>query len=472
MGFFRENRFFCGLLTAWLLFFCLLRMLQHFSFATNALDLSLFDYAISSVLQGQALAEPFHGYGWSSFLAIHFTPALFLLAPFYLIWQGPLFLLHFQVLSVGLAAVPLYLLAREELGGKRPALIIAVSYLLFRPLITGMMYDFHPEMLFPLLIFSGHYFLTVKKNNFLFFLFILLALFIKEDFAIYVFFYCLWLLHAAELRKTALKAAFLSAIYAGLAFTLFIPHFRQQIHASSAYEFLSQWKSYGDNFWQIAGHGLLHPIRFLHDVRWLPNLPFLANYFLPLMLIPLLDPAILLILPPLVIGWLSRIPLMSSFGLYYGSAIIPFLFLALLRALAKLRRRKGKDAAREKAKWAWGLNLLLILSLVNFKWNLLSPAKYHNLRFYPAVRDCLKSIPAQAALAAQSALIPHVSKRRAITVLPETAGAEYILFHMEMNPWPMARGRLRALDERLQSSPDYRCLCRTGALRLYRKTTI
>ena len=59
MGFYRENRIFYGLLTAWLLFFFLLRMLQHFSFATNALDLSLFDYAISSTLKGQALAEPF-----------------------------------------------------------------------------------------------------------------------------------------------------------------------------------------------------------------------------------------------------------------------------------------------------------------------------------------------------------------------------------------------------------------------------
>ncbi len=472
MVFYRENRFFCGFLMAWLLFFSLLRTLQHFSFDTNALDLSLFDYAISSTLKGQALAEPFHGYGWGSLLAIHFTPTLFFLAPFYLIWQGPLFLLHLQVLAVGLAAVPLYLLAREELEGKRPALVIAVSYLLFRPLINGMMYDFHPEMFFPLFIFSGHYFLTVRKNNFLFFLFILLALFIKEDFAIYVFFYCLWLLHAGEQRKTALKAAFLCAVYAGLAFALFIPHFRQQIHASSAYEFLSRWESYGNNFWQIARHGLLHPIRLLHDVKWLTNLPYLANYFLPLMLIPLLDPAILLILPPLAIGWLSRIPLMSSFGLYYGAALVPFLFLALLRALAKQRQRKGKDAAREKTKWAWGLNLLLILSLVNFKWNLLAPAKYRNIRFYPAVRDCLKRIPAQAALAAQSALIPHVSKRRAITMLPETAGAEYILFHMGMNPWPLDRDRLRALDGRLQRSPDYRCLCRTGALRLYRKIMI
>ena len=106
-------------------------------------------------------------------------------------------------------------MAREKLGGKYPALVVAVSYLLFRPLLNGLMYDFHPEMFFPLFIFSGHYFLTVRKNNFLFFLFILLALFIKEDFAIYVFFYCLWLLHSPEQRKIGMQAAIASALYVG-----------------------------------------------------------------------------------------------------------------------------------------------------------------------------------------------------------------------------------------------------------------
>ena len=60
------------------------------------------------------------------------------------------------------------------------------------------------------------------------------------------------------------------------------------------------------------------------------------------MLIPLFDPIVLLILPPLFIGWFSRIPLMASFGLYYGAALLPFLFLALLQALTRLKQRKAK----------------------------------------------------------------------------------------------------------------------------------
>jgi uncharacterized membrane protein len=467
--FYRQNRFFCIFLLAWLLLFSLLRTAQHFSFATNACDLSLYDYAISGTLMGQPMTVPFQG--WSSLLAIHFAPVLFLLVPLYLVFKGPLFLLYLQVLAVGLASIPLYLLAREKLSGKYPALVVATTYLLFRPLLNGLMYDFHPEMFFPLFIFSGHYFLTIRKNVFLFFVFILLALFIKEDFAIYVFFYCLWLLRSAEpeQKKIGIAAAMVSALYALLVFIFFIPHFRSQIHAPSAYEFVNKWQDYGSTVTQIIGQCLAHPLRFLSDLKLPAHIAGLANYFLPLMLIPLFDPAVLLILPPLFIGWLSRIPLMGSFGLYYGAALLPFLFLAMLQALTRLKKRTIADPPRDKVKWVWILNLLLIFSLVNFKWNLLVPAHYRNIREYPAVRKCLEMIPEQASLAAQSALIPHIPKRKSIFMLPATGGAEYILLHLQLNPWPMQTAQLQALDARLQGSAEYRCLFRSGNLHLFKK---
>ena len=76
-------------------------------------------------------------------------------------------------------------------------------------------------------------------------------------------------------------------------------------------------------------------------------------------------------------------------------------------------------------------------------------------------------IPAQASLAAQSALIPHMPKRKAIFMLPATGEAEYILLHLQLNPWPMSTAQLRELDGRLQHSAEYRCLFSSGGLRLY-----
>jgi uncharacterized membrane protein len=392
------------------------------------------------------------------------------LAPFYLVLQGPLFLLYVQVLAVGLAAVPLYLLARAKLPGKRAALIVAAAFLLFRPLLNGLMYDFHPEMFFPLFIFSAHYHLTIKKNSLLFGIFIALALLIKEDFAVYVFFYCLWLACSTERKAIPLGAAMASAAYGLLAITVFIPFFRGQVNASSPYEFLGKWQDYGGSVQEIARRIMAQPLRLWRDLNVLPNLLRLGNYLLPLLLLPILDPLVLLILPPLVVGWLSRIPLMATFGLYYGAPLLTFLFLALVHALERLGRPRDTRPSRHPAAGAWILNLLLVASLFNFKWNLFVPAKYRNLRDYPAVRECLKQIPAQASLAVQSAIMPHVPKRRAIAMLPEIGGSEFILLHLEVNPWPLQANQLQELADRLRRSPEFRCLCSSGSLRLYRKT--
>ena len=440
-----------------------MRTLQHFSFGTNAWDLSVFDYALSSTVKGAIMAEPFHGAAWGSHLGVHFMPILFFLLPLVLVFKGPLILLYIQVLAVGGAALPLYLIAKRRFQDRRIALVVAVSYLLFRPLLNGLMYDFHPEMFFPLLIFASFYLIDSQRRSVLFIASILLALAVKEDFALYVLFYCLWLALTKSRRKVALGAALLSAIYIVLTFALWIPHFRSQAQAPPKYEFIDNWKDYGNSPAQIARTALAHPGRVLRDVAPLARSRHLLNYFLPLLFIPLLSSSIALILPPLAVGWLSRIPAMTTFGLHYGSALIPFLFLALIPGAYRLQ-------AHGKRSRQWLVILLLAAGIVNFKWNLLLPSQYRHIRDYPALRSCLRLIPVQASLSAQSCIVPHVPKRREIVLLPSIGASEFILFHPDLNPWPLSHAEILALDVRLRNSPNYRCISGANAFRLFRKT--
>ena len=472
MVFYRQNFFFCNFLLAWLLLFSLLRTAQHFSFATNAWDLSIFDYAMSSTMKGDIMAEPFHGFGWGSHLAIHFTPVLFLLAPLYLVFKGPLFLLYIQVLGVGAAAIPLYLIAKHKFRNTKTALAAALIYLAYRPLLNGLTYDFHPEMFFPLFIFGSYYFLTVRNKNFLFFLFIILALAIKEDFAIYTFFYCLWLARRMEWKKTAYRALMLSALYILLTMTVFIPFFRGQIQAGQTYEFINKWQDYGHTPFEIFKQAVAQPLRVLKDLQPIANLGHLANYFMPLLFLPLGSSAVLLIIPPLVVGWGSRIPTMATFGLHYGAALIPFLFLALLLALEHLQKLAAKNHRALRPSWRWLVLAILIINLGNFKWNLFAPGKYQFIHEYPFIKRCLALIPEKASVAAQSALLPHIPKRKAIFMLPATGEAEYILLHLQLNPWPMQTYQLQELDTRLQRSAKYSLLYSSGYLRLYKKISM
>jgi uncharacterized membrane protein len=125
---FRNNRLFLIFLLCWTALFFGLRTVQHLSFGTNTYDLSIYDYMMSYTLQGEFMPEPFHGY-WGSHFAMHATPILFLLVPFYLLFDGPLFLLYIQVLAGALSALVLYIIAKQVLGGKYiPALIAIIFY--------------------------------------------------------------------------------------------------------------------------------------------------------------------------------------------------------------------------------------------------------------------------------------------------------------------------------------------------------
>ena len=76
------------LVIAFFLWFSALRLLQHYSFRTNAFDLSIFDYGLYYTLKGRFLWTPFLGV--DHLLADHFSPALLALVPLYLLHDGPL----------------------------------------------------------------------------------------------------------------------------------------------------------------------------------------------------------------------------------------------------------------------------------------------------------------------------------------------------------------------------------------------
>jgi uncharacterized membrane protein len=92
-------------LLAWLLVYPPRILSSHFRLATNAYDLSVFDYALWSTLQGRLGDVPFIGH---SLFSHHFMPTLLALLPLYAWWQSPVFLIAVQLCAVVAAAVLLH----------------------------------------------------------------------------------------------------------------------------------------------------------------------------------------------------------------------------------------------------------------------------------------------------------------------------------------------------------------------------
>ena len=95
--------------------------IYRFSLMGDCYDLSVFEQSFwSTVNEGSPLYNSQEGpeFGRFSHFAEHVAPFLFLLTPFYWLWQGPQALLFAKTLALALGAVPLYKLATTLLGSR------------------------------------------------------------------------------------------------------------------------------------------------------------------------------------------------------------------------------------------------------------------------------------------------------------------------------------------------------------------
>jgi uncharacterized membrane protein len=473
MGQFQKPRERLGLvlLILWIALFIGLRTLQHDSFGTNACDLSIFDYSLHSTLHGQLMADPFHSKGWESLFALHFAPVFFLVLPLYLVHNGPLTLLYLQVFLVGLTAVFLFLIARHVLKIRWAALAVAAAFLFFRHTLTALMYDFHQELFFPLFLLAAYFFLAVKRKPVLYFLFAALALTVKEDMPLYVFFFGLFVAIRLKEKTLGFITSAFSLAYLALVLGLIIPAFRAQEGLAGFNLFLNTYAGPQGGFIQVAWYWLSHPGLLLQGVDLGDLLKKLGDLLFPLLLFPVTTTYGLLLIVPLVVALASKMPQYYTFGLYYSATMLPFLFLALIHGLKAFQDRLAFWKPERKRKvFAAAVLLLLAVNLANSNfWRIIQPSRYRALADHGRVHSLMKRIPDEASVAAQSALIPHLPKRKAIFMLPDQDDADYILVHPGLNPWPYTGEGLATLVASLDGGKRYVLLARDGEVRLYKK---
>ena len=489
----KRSRLFLVFLGLWMIGFCGLKTLQHLSFGTNACDLSIVDYGFYSTLKGEVMADPFHQYafgrwvsdkgmlsyapgrvkGWESHFAVHFTPILFLFIPIYIIFPGPLVLLYIEVVAIGLSALFLYLIAQSAFKDQFFPALVAIIYLFFRQQLIGLMHDFHTELLFPVFLLGAYYFLAVRKRPFLFLLFLSLALLVKEDIGIYLFFFGIFAAFKLKERRLGLLTSAAALGYVLLALTLIIPFFRHQSGASGFYLYGSIYGQEGGSLFQIMANILAHPALLFQGIDFGSFLRILAwNILLPLLFVPLLSWFGLLLIPPLAVMLFSKIPQMYTFGIHYSMIFLPFLFLALIYGMKNLREVWDRRFQGERRGGVIVLSLALLLgNLANSNfWRTIQPSRYRALSSYSDAKQLMAMIPPEASVAAQSALIPHLPKRKAIDMLPAFNKDEYILVHGGVNLWPYKREEFENFLRSIERSQAYDLIGQRGEVRLYKRS--
>ncbi|RLC34393.1 hypothetical protein DRH14_03095 [Candidatus Shapirobacteria bacterium] len=162
--------------------------------------------------------------GRVSRLQFHADFILALLAPFYWLWNDVRMLLILQSLSLALAGVVLFYLARDILKNKLVALILSASYWLNPGLLWTNIYDVHGVSFAPFLLLLLFWLVYKMKWKLVWPIFIL-SIFCKENVALFTAMLGLGMLFSPKRRKIGVIMFLVSSVYFYVASFVWIPHF-------------------------------------------------------------------------------------------------------------------------------------------------------------------------------------------------------------------------------------------------------
>ena len=441
---------------------------RHWMFHTHAWDLGIYDQTLWSIATGRfpqrTLPDLIPVFG------DHFTPIVFLLVPLYWIWPGPSALLILQALVLAAGAFPLFRIARRALDDRPLAVLFPLFYFAYYPLRRLTLWDFHPETLaITLLLLATDALLAGRRLAFLGWL--ALAVATKEEVALAAVAFGLFIFLDRRGAWLGSGVAAGGALALGLALWIAIPHFR-----GGPYVYLTEYPRYaqfGSSVPEILVSLVTRPWLLVTTLFGDDRLMYVARFLAPLGFLPLLSPThFLLALPTLGAHLLSSYRGQYTLIDQYAATLIPFFFVSAVFGFQRVVRwAEARGWPRDAATRLTAGALVVLTLLFVYRSPTWSVRRFlSDAARRPAKVAMVRAIPPTASVAADSLLVPHLSRRAEIHLLTETSVAlrpQYLLLDRQVTPPdPARRERLLA---RVLADPTYRVVREEAGLALLRR---
>ncbi|MGI8984144.1 MAG: DUF2079 domain-containing protein [Acidimicrobiales bacterium] len=318
-----------GMIAVWSVVFISLGWRRHTHYATFGFDLGIYDQGIWLLSR---FRDPFVTVRGLDLFGHHTNFILILLVPFYWLGAGPLFLLVVQVVAQGLGAVAVYLLARDRLEARWPAVAVAGTLLLHPTYQFHVWEWFHPDVLaVPAVLFA--YWAARAKRWGWFAVAAVVAALCKEDVALALLVIGVLVAVRGERRIGATVAA-ASAAWFLVCTRMLLPFFNG---IGPFYD--SLFGEFGRSPTEVVGHVLTHP----GDALEVATEPDRMNYYrmmlAPVAFLPLLAiPTLFIGLPMLGVNVLSTLPFLRDSKYHWSALVLAGVMLATVEAIAWLAR--------------------------------------------------------------------------------------------------------------------------------------
>ena len=427
---------------------------RHERFGSNAYDLGIFDQAVWAYsrlewMPNTVLRLP-------HVMGDHLHPILVVLAPLYWVWDDVRVLLVVQAVLLASAGVPLFLWAREQLGGLAAVAFLA-AYLVFWAVIGGSLFDFH-ELAFAAPIVSGAIYAALTRRTALLWVFVVLGLLTREDVALTFVGLALFIGVVQRRWRDAAALAAVAAAWFVFAFKVAIP----ALAGGTAYAHWA-YSQLGENPGSALLHLVTHPVDSVRTFFTPRDKQIaLGNLFLPWLAMPLVSPLVLVMLPTLAARFFSDKPShWAPQGFHYSLMLAPIIAFAAVDTTRRVRDLVGDRWERVVPLVLAGLTLAagLYFTFARIK-PLDELRRYTPPERVADIETCLRVVAPDASVSATSALVPHLSHRRSIFVLDARPVPRTRYLALDASTWifPLTHGDLaRIVDRALVQGYGIRC---------------
>ncbi len=348
-----------------------------------------------------------------SHFAVHMSPIYYLLLPFYFVVPSPATLQLMQVIVLASAVIPMYLLAKHfNLSNTRICALCAV--LLLHPAVAaGTNYDLHENcFLLPLLMWS---FLFFEKEKYIpMSVFLLLTLTVKEDAAVYVIFFALYVFLS---RRKYLLGAIIAAV-AGIYFLIVLSYL------GTSGDGVMSWR-YG-NF--IVGEGglfdavknvLVNPAYVFTQIfidsegAYASKILFILQLFVPLAFLPVGTKKVsrlILILPFVLLNLMTLYSYQYNISFQYTFGPMAFLFYLSAMNVKDMKPVTSKTLLSIACVAACSLFVISAVQTFSY-YTRITIGSSENIEI---TNEVLDSIPEEASVIASSYFVPRLSERKII----------------------------------------------------------
>ena len=269
-----------------------------------------------------------------SHFAVHFSPVFYLILPIYYIFPTPITLLAFQAFIAALGILPLYKICKHFNLSNTKICIIVALYVLHPTVIANNFYYFHENCFLTFFLLSLFYF-AEKGKTFPTYLFAFLTMTVKEDAAVYVFFFALYLIFSNKRKKKGFILLSMSTVYF-LVVTRLMTLFGNGIMSNRYDNFIFEPDG---TLLDVVINVFKNPAFLFEQILSAEKIEFLILMLLPLAFLPfaIKKPSRIILLGPLVlINLMTDYPYQFDIGFQYTYASIAFLFYLLIMNITEL----------------------------------------------------------------------------------------------------------------------------------------